>query len=105
MLPWLSSPKSFYNHSSFLANSTYLEICLRNNLESAKWELVSIFNLTDDEYRSMVDFQKHTETATLFYRDLHDVEWFYFEVGGCCACAEENYYYLMTYLPMRKIYV
>ena len=53
----------------------------------------------------MIDFQKHTETATLFYRDLHDVEWFDFEVGGCYACAEENYYYLMTYLPMRKIYV
>jgi hypothetical protein len=105
VLPWLSIPKSFYNHSSFLANSTYLEICLRNILESAKWELVSTFNLTDDEYRSMVDFQKRAETATLFYRDLHDVGWFDFEVGGCYACAEENYYYLMTYLPMRKIYV
>ncbi len=105
MLPWLSSPKSFHNHSSFLSNSTCLEICLRNNLEGAEWELESTFNLTDDEYKSMVDFQKRAETATLFYCDLHDVEWFDFKVGGCYACAEENYYSLMTYLTMRKIYV
>jgi hypothetical protein len=74
VLLWLSSPKSFHNHSSFLTNSTCLEICLRNNLDSAEWELVSTFNLTDDEYKSMVDFQKRTETATSFYHDLHDVE-------------------------------
>jgi hypothetical protein len=43
----------------------------------------------------MVDFQKRAEAATLCYYDLHDVEWFDFEVGGYYACAEENYYSLM----------
>jgi hypothetical protein len=48
-----------------------------------------VFSLTDDEYKSMIDFQNKAEHAELFYCSDHDIEWFDFE-KGCYACAEER---------------
>jgi hypothetical protein len=44
--------------------------------------------------KALLIFKAH-RNSDLYYRDLHDAEWFDFEVGGCYACAEENYYSLM----------
>jgi hypothetical protein len=48
-----------------------------------------LFNLTDDEYRRMVEYQKKAEVATVLYCEDHEREYFDFE-KQCDECIHEK---------------
>jgi hypothetical protein len=51
-----------------------------------------LFNLTDDEYKSMLEYQKRTEVATVMFCDIHEREYFDFE-KQCDECIREKLEY------------
>jgi hypothetical protein len=48
-----------------------------------------LFNLTDGEYRRMVDYQRKAEVATVLYCEDHEREYFDFE-EQCDECIREK---------------
>ena len=48
-----------------------------------------LFNLTDDEYKSMVEYQRKAEVATVLYCTDHGREYFDFE-KQCDECIREE---------------
>jgi hypothetical protein len=48
-----------------------------------------LFNLTDDEYKRIVDYQKKAEVATVLYCEDHEREYFDFE-KQCDECIREK---------------
>jgi hypothetical protein len=51
-----------------------------------------LFNLTDDEYKSMLEYQKRAEVATVMFCDIHEREYFDFE-KQCDECIREKLEY------------
>ena len=48
-----------------------------------------LFNLSDSEYKSMMEYQKKAESATICYCTDHDREYFDFE-KQCDECIREK---------------
>jgi hypothetical protein len=48
-----------------------------------------LLHLNDDEYKSMVEYQKKVEVATVLFCDLHEREYFDFE-RQCDECIREQ---------------
>jgi hypothetical protein len=59
-------------------------------------QIRKLFSLTDDEYKSMLEYQRKAEVAQVLYCTDHELEYFDFE-QKCSECIREKleYNYVM----------